>query len=101
LDLDAARQGWAPVFSLCGIDEQHVIAALAELTSRRLFLPDSAMSRVGGDTVSLYFGFFGDSLQYYEILHRAFAVSEPLVFRELDLGTPETVGATWRKLTIE
>lgn len=102
LDLAEVRtERWVQALTLVGIDEHVVVAALQELTRRRFFLPDTVTSRLSGDGVSLYFGFFEDSLRYYSLLREGLAIAEPVLFREFGLNTTEEAEETWRKLTVE
>jgi hypothetical protein len=98
---EVRSERWAQASALAGIDEHVVIASLEELTRRRFFLPDTAKSRLGGGGVSLYFGFFEDSLRYYALLSRGLEIAEPLLCRELGLATLEQAETTWRKLTVD
>jgi hypothetical protein len=87
---------WAPVRTVLGVDEEQMVTGISELVQRRIFLPDASSGRLGGEEVTIFFGFSRDSLRFYELLHRSFELAEPVIQQGLGLFRPPEVDILWR-----
>ncbi|MBK8994124.1 MAG: hypothetical protein IPM35_00020 [Myxococcales bacterium] len=88
---------WEAQRTVCGFSENQAIASIAELTRRRLFLPDTAGARLGGGKAFVCFGVIDDSLRFYDLLYRALRVAETEVFSSIGIRSVEDMDRLWAK----
>lgn len=98
LELDCLENAeWRAVVDIFATDQEQLVASVAELTRRRLLMPDTVTGRLGADKPRAFVGFTATSLRYYELLYRSLEIAEDGLFRHVVPAHPSEIENLWAR----